>query len=287
MVVDYVRAQRAALDAAEPKARTGDEEAVHDMRVAVRRLRSTLRTFRKVWGRDAVDPVRAELKWFGGRLGRVRDTQVMARRLDAAVHAEPPEVVFGPVAARVAQRFAAEGAAALAELEAALDSDRYRRLRRRLDRLADSNGRPKRGDTDGRPKPTWVRRRIRKDLERADAMLDTALALPGGDERRDRALHEARKAYKRARYAAEVRAPRTKKLVRRLKHLQDVLGHHQDAVITRGVLRQHAVRAYQDRDNTFTYGLLYGRQLAAADAAEREVPAAARKARRRKLRQTV
>ena len=63
-----------------------------------------------------------------------------------------------------------------------------------------------------------------------------------------------------------------------------MLGAHQDAVITRGLLREQAVRAYLGRENTFTYGLLYGRQLAAADEAERKVPAAAEAARRRKLR---
>ena len=115
-------------------------------------------------------------------------------------------------------------------------------------------------------------------------MLDSALARPVNDPDRDRALHDARKAYKRGRYAAEVRGLETRRLVKRLKALQDVLGAHQDAVITRGVLREQAVRVYQGRDNTFTYGPLYGRQLAAANEAERKVPAAAEAARRRKLR---
>jgi CHAD domain-containing protein len=271
----YLAAQRDALTTTEPAARNGDMESVHDMRVAVRRLRSTLRTFRGIWGRDAVDPIRAELAWFGGRLGRVRDAQVMAGRLDEAVHAEPPEVVFGPVAARVRQRFAAEGAEALARLGKALDSGRYRRLRTRLDRLIEGGPRPKAG---------WVDRHIRRDLRRADAMLDAALARPADDPGRDQALHDARKAYKRGRYAVEVRAPKGRPLVKRLKALQDLLGAHQDATVTRRVLREHAVRAYQGRENTFTYGLLYGRQLAAAREAERKVPAAAGAARRRNVR---
>jgi CHAD domain-containing protein len=274
-VRDYLTAQRDALTGTAPAARDGDVEAVHDMRVAIRRLRSTLRTFRGIWGREAVDPIRAELSWFGGRLGRVRDTQVMAARLDEAIHAEPPEVVFGPVAARVRQRFAAEGAEALARLGKALDSGRYRRVRARLDRLIEDGS---------RPRGKWVDRHIRKDLRRADEMLDAALARPADDPGRDRALHDARKAYKRARYAVEVRAPKGRPLVKRLKALQDLLGAHQDATVTRGVLREHAVRAYVDRENTFTYGLLYGRQLAAAEESERAVPAAAKEARRRKVR---
>lgn len=271
----YVQAQLTALDHAEPKARAGDVESVHDMRVAVRRLRSTTRTFRGLWDRRRVDLVRGELKWFGDRLGRVRDAQVMAARLADALQAEPPEVVFGPVAARVRQRFAADGTEALASLEKALDSKRYRTLRDAVQSLTQDAG-------PARDK--WIVKRIRHDLERADQRLDAALARPDDDARRDPELHAARRAYKRARYAAEVRGSRTKPLVKALKVLQDELGTHQDAVITRAVLRQQAVRAYRDRENTFTYGLLYGRQLAAADDAERQVPAAAAKARRRKLR---
>jgi CHAD domain-containing protein len=272
----YALAQRDALLAAQPAARAGDVDAVHDMRVAVRRLRSTLRTFRGAWGRAAVTPVRAELHWLGGRLGAVRDPQVMAGRLDQAFRAEPPEMVLGPVVARTQQRFAADVAAGLAALGKAFDSRRYRRLLASLDTLL-GNG-PRRA-----VKPGWLHRRIGKDLRRADRMLDTAL-----ETGRDTDLHEARKAYKRARYAVEVRRPSVgapaRRLVKRLKELQDLLGDHQDATVTRGVLRRHALRAYQDRENAFTYGVVYGRQVAAGERVRERVPAAARRVHRRKLR---
>lgn len=69
------------------------------MRVATRRLRSTLRTFRGLWDRPRSEALRDELKWLGVQLGRVRDGQVMATALAGAVHREPPELVAGPVAA--------------------------------------------------------------------------------------------------------------------------------------------------------------------------------------------
>jgi CHAD domain-containing protein len=75
-----------------------------------------------------------------------------------------------------------------------------------------------------------------------------------------------------------------RKLVRGLKGLQDLLGDHQDSVITRQVLRDVAVRAYGRKANTFTYGLLYGEQVAHGRALVRDLPAALAKARRRKLR---
>jgi CHAD domain-containing protein len=272
----YALDQRDALLAAEPAAREGDADAVHDMRVAVRRLRSTLRTFRNAWGRRAVTPVRDELHWLGGRLGGVRDPQVMADRLDKAFRAEPPDLVLGPVLARTQQRFAADVAAGVARLGKTFDSRRYLRLLASLDALLERG--PAR-----KVKRRWVHRRIARDLRRADRMLDRAL-----ETGRDTDLHEARKAYKRARYAAEVRRPAVggpaRRRVKELKGMQDLLGDHQDATVTREVLRRHALRAYGDRENTFTYGVVYGRQVTAADRTRERVPAAVRRVRRRKLR---
>nr|WP_232071947.1 CHAD domain-containing protein [Phytohabitans flavus] len=42
----YLRAQRDVIANYESGVRAGDENAVHDMRVAIRRARSTLRSFR-------------------------------------------------------------------------------------------------------------------------------------------------------------------------------------------------------------------------------------------------
>ena len=282
-VLAYVRAQRDALLLEDPAAREGDMDAVHDMRVAIRRLRTTLRTFRALWDQEWIESVRGELRWLGEQLGGVRDAQVMARRLDQAVHAEPAELVLGPVAADIHRRLAAEGAAALDALRTALTSDRYARLVADLDAVVE---RPPARDADRR----WVVRRVRGAVRRADRVLDAALALRrrGAGEDADRSLHEARKAYKRARYAVEVREPvagkPAKRLVRALKGLQDVLGDHQDSVITRAVLRRLALAAYGEGANTFTYGLLHGRQAAADRALTRTVSRAAAKTRRRTLR---
>ncbi|MGC5018461.1 CHAD domain-containing protein [Micromonospora sp. DT47] len=279
-VVDYAHTQRDVLIGNHPEARRGDEDAVHDMRVAVRRLRATLRTFRGLWDRRDSEGVRTELRWLGTQLGPVRDAQVMAARLTDAVHAEPAELVLGPIVARITERFAADIATALDELGRALDSDRYTDLLARLDRLIE-------GPTTSTADARWVTRRVRRAVTRADDRLDLALAgrcptRPGEEE--DVALHEARKAYKTARYAVEVRQPAVGKpadaLVDRLKDLQELLGAHQDSVITRDVLRRQALRAYADGENTFTYGLLHARQATAADRDVRDVAAARDRARR-------
>jgi CHAD domain-containing protein len=266
-VGQYLRAQRDAITEQEPGVRAGDADAVHDMRVATRRLRSTLRSFRGLWDRERVDALRAELKWLADQLGAVRDGQVMAARLRDAVHAEPMTLIVGPVEARIRERLDTETAEGFQHLCAALDSDRYARLLAELDDL----------DVGATKNKGWVRRRVRKAVRRADRMLDD-----GHD------LHEARKAYKRARYAVEVLQPESgkpaRRLVKRLKALQDVLGTHQDTVVTRIRLRDLGMRAYRSGENAFSYGLLHARQQTAADVTLRDLPSARVRSRRPKVR---
>ena len=72
-----VWAQSATISSRGAQRRTNEEERIHQSRVALRRIRSNLRTFRL-----AVDPawgtnLRAELAWYGGRLGQVRDLHIL------------------------------------------------------------------------------------------------------------------------------------------------------------------------------------------------------------------
>jgi CHAD domain-containing protein len=266
----YMSAQREAIGANEPGVRRGDPAAVHDMRVATRRLRSTLRTFRPLLDRARTEPLRAELRWLTQLLGDVRDGDVMAGRLARAVAAEPPELVLGPVAARLQGRLAARTAEARAALTDGLDSRRYTDLLAALDRLS--------LPTD--PPAKRLRKLARKAIHRADRRLDTAT----GDEQ----LHEARKAYKRARYAAEALVPLAgkpaKQLAKRISKLQDVLGTHQDTIVTGDLLRGYGLRAYLHGDNAFTYGLLHARQHAAGERVLDKLPKVRRRAGKSKVR---
>ena len=65
-----------------------DPEGVHQARVATRRLRSDLRTFRAALDPEWVGALRTELGWLGGELGQARDADVLFDRLIAA--AESP-----------------------------------------------------------------------------------------------------------------------------------------------------------------------------------------------------
>ncbi|MET7396041.1 CYTH and CHAD domain-containing protein [Dactylosporangium sp. NPDC005572] len=263
----YVRDQRDAIIEHDPGARDGEVESVHKMRVATRRLRSTIRSFAPLlpavtdsgW---ALDRLHDEIKWLTGILGEVRDGDVMGERLTTAVAAEPPELVLGPVAARVEQFLAGRTAAARERLIAGLDSERYTGLLVELDAFVDAAA--------GQVARKQLMRLAHRALRRADRRLAAAEhtppdapALPG-HATRDERMHEARKAYKRARYAAELVAPiagaKATKLADRLTDLQDVLGAHQDSIVTGELLRELAVQAYAAGENAFTYGLLHARQ---------------------------
>ena len=106
-------------------------------------------------------------------------------------------------------------------------------------------------------------RRAKKAARKADRRL--ARAADGHD---DTALHSARKAAKRARYAAELLHPlksSAKRTVKQYKKIQSVLGDHQDTVVASDILRRlgASMGAPADR-NGFTYGLLYAREKAIA-----------------------
>jgi CHAD domain-containing protein len=289
-VMRYLREQRDAILRTDPGVRGGDPDAVHDMRVATRRLRATLRTFGPLFEPAATEPLREELRWLGERLGAVRETDVLADRLASAIADEPAELVVGPVAARIAERLAGDAGPARARLLASLDGKRYAALLESLDRFVDAPP-PRVGGKR-------LRRLARKALRRGDRRLAAArrarsahparVPLPSGAGDPDAALHSARKAYKRARYAAEALVPLAgrpaHRLARRLTGLQDALGAHRDAVVAAGLLRDYGIRAHLDGDNAFSYGLLHARQREAGARALAELPRAGRRAGRRKVR---
>ena len=66
----------------DPGVRIGeDDEAVHQARVATRRMRSDLRTFAPLLDEGWSTPLRDELRWLGDALGEVREADVLMLRL--------------------------------------------------------------------------------------------------------------------------------------------------------------------------------------------------------------
>ncbi|MET9648942.1 MULTISPECIES: CYTH and CHAD domain-containing protein [unclassified Streptomyces] len=271
-ILAYAREQRDALVALDPAVRRDLPDAVHQMRVATRRLRSALKSYRKVLDRRVTDPLGDELKWLAGELGVARDQEVLAARLRARVDELPRTLVLGPVPARLRIRNAQSAATARDRVLTALDSARHLALLTALDALLADPPLRKAAHRDAGP---VLAAAVRKDHARLSARAEHALALPAGHDR-DLAMHEARKAAKRARYAAEAATPAlgkpAKKFAKRVKAVQSLLGEHQDGVVARDALRTLAVQAHAAGESAFTWGLLYGREEADCAAREREFP---------------
>ena len=106
VVLAYLWEQADAIRATDPRVRQNAPDSVHAMRVACRRMRSTLQSFRVVLDRERTDALVDELRWLAGQLGGARDLEVQEQRIGAAVGALPPELAMGPVAAQITRFFA-------------------------------------------------------------------------------------------------------------------------------------------------------------------------------------
>ncbi|MDT0454003.1 CYTH and CHAD domain-containing protein [Streptomyces hesseae] len=271
-VLAFLRAQAEAVAALDPGARLGTEDAVHQMRVATRRLRSSFRSYGKVLDRRATDPLAQELKWLAAELGVDRDREVLAERLRERLDELPRALVRGPVRARLRTWSTAGRRGSRRRLTAVLDSARYLTLLDRLDALLAD---PPLRDAAAGPPGAVLAKAMLRDYGRLAGRVEHALATAPGHDR-DTALHDARKAAKRARYAAEAATPalgkEAKRFAQQMKSVQTLLGDHQDSVMARGTLRAIAAEAEGAGEPTFTFGVLYGREERRAEQDERELP---------------
>ena len=261
----YLRTQAEELKSVDPRVRRSEPDSVHQMRVASRRLRSALRSFGAVVCRPETDHLAAELRWLSGVLGEARDAEVQAERLAEHVRETDVEVLIGPVQARIQAHAAKTTAATAKAVAAALKSERYYALLDELDRLiADLPAGPAAAEPARKALPAAVARSYRKTRRRMRTARHAAAGTP-----RETALHDARKAAKQARYAAEAVAPvlgrDAARFASRMKKLQTVLGDHQDTVVGRQLARRLGVAAQLAGEGAFTYGLFYGRDACAGE----------------------
>lgn len=263
--LNYLHAQLDQIAAGDIGLRRG-RDPIHDTRVAIRRLRSTLRVFAPVLD-ESVGDMDGELRWFAGLLGDVRDCRVQQHRFGDAIDGLPDKLVLGPVKARIGKDLQAVELPARAAVREAMDSERYLAIMAVLRRWrADA---PVAADIT----TAKLRKRLRRARRKADRRLVTALgSQPQSGQ--DHLLHRARKAAKRARYAAELCQPlhpAAKRKIKKYKHIQRVLGDHQDTVVATEALRKMAIAAgTTPGENGFTYGMLYARERQIAEQCRRE-----------------
>ncbi|MEV0410870.1 CYTH and CHAD domain-containing protein [Streptomyces sp. NPDC050448] len=271
-VLSYLREQRDALVAQDPAVRRNLPDSVHQMRVACRRMRSAFKTHRKVLDRTSTDPLGEELRWLAAELGLDRDQEVLFERIQTGVTELPRTLLLGSVRGRLRVWNNTRRSGTRRRALAALDGKRYAALLDALDALlADPPLLP----AAARPAAETLPKAVLRDYGRLATRVAGALDLEPGQPR-DVALHEARKAAKRARYAAEASAPAlgksAKQLAKAMKSVQTLLGDHQDSVVAREALHGLAVQAAGAGEPGFTWGVLYAREEALADRRERELP---------------
>src|SRR5271170_2934547 len=250
VVLAYLRIQAHTLKTLEPAVRADQFDSVHQMRVATRRLRAVLRTFGQVIPRADIEHLTGELHWLGRELGHARDAEVLAAHLRESLQPTPPELLIGPVQARVQGYFAPRRAAARAALLEALDSPRYTRLLAELDRVTAG---PARGPLAVAPARDVLPAAVRRAFRQAKRRMRRARHTPAGPAR-DAALHRVRKSARRARYAAEAAGlaepgKQARRFARQMKKVQSVLGDQHDAVLARQAARDLGIGAYLAGEN--------------------------------------
>ncbi|WP_314502690.1 CHAD domain-containing protein [uncultured Microbacterium sp.] len=262
LVQQYVGAQCQVLQDARDPLAARDESVVHPARVAIRRMRATLRTFEGVYDREDAAVFADELRWAGKLLGEVRDLLVLAERFsedDSSAAAGARTVLAAEIDRQRAQAWDAVAEGLGAERGAALFTT--------IARWGDD---PPFGEKADRPA-----RRARKRVAKAHARLKKRLARAAASwdaspEQTGTLLHEARKAAKRHRYAVELALPvlgdDADETIERQRELQDALGAHQDAVVALAFLQRIDLDA-QSRQTALALQELIGFTRAGAEDA--------------------
>jgi CHAD domain-containing protein len=233
----------AAIDAAigtfmehSEAAAAGKVRGVHQSRVGLRRLRSHLRTFRRVIDIEWAAALSAEASWLADSLGAVRDLDVLKTRLVEGAMLQVPEqapAIAGLVALLEAER--AEGLAKHLEVRA---TARFTGLVGRLDEATRvMPGRPL-----GEEPAEYL---IPKLLHRSWRELRDAARAARKDPTIEN-LHTVRIRAKRMRYANEaatpVLGPQARRTARASEMLQERLGEWHDASAARSWLEHAAMR---------------------------------------------
>jgi triphosphatase len=201
---------------------TCSAEAVHDMRVAARRLRAAITTFKKILPGKA-KKIKAELKKLGQALGKKRDLDIISECIQSLTKAK---VISFPKLDRLIDK-------TQEQLFLALRSKFFANLMSSLEHL--------------KALPTKqnilkiMKKQILKPLNR---VLKIAPLIDSKAE--DETLHRLRIAIKKLRYVCEFFDPVFSKyicsldsFIEKTKKMQDVLGEHQDAIMGISMLMRY------------------------------------------------
>jgi CHAD domain-containing protein len=254
LVARSIGTQVAAMKEHEAGLRAGhDPDHVRKTRVAVRRLRSNLRTFEAFLETEKTKPLIEELGAFAAELGGVRDREVLAARIrtDAKVLPEADRKLVEELLQVLEEEIRVARLSAVTYL----DSERFTKLFADLEALAlappltPAGARPAAAVVGPLAAGPWEKlRKGVRELRRNPA---------------DAQLHRIRILAKRARYAAQAVAPvvePAQAFAAAAADLQTILGDHQDAVTTEAWLAAAPTTGHQ----AFVAGQLAGLERAVA-----------------------
>jgi CHAD domain-containing protein len=219
----------------------GLPEGIHQMRVAVRRLRAVLSAFAKMLPAEQRRALSLEARWLSDALGAARNLDVFGRVLLAAAPSDITDPDGGAALAAAAEE---RRRAAYAQAIRAVRSRRYTGLLLHLLRWFATCGWRTATVTDALDQPIdslaamVLERRLRAVKRRS-----TGFARQSVQQR-----HRLRIALKKLRYAAEVLAElyppaEVERFTERLKRLQDDLGDANDVRVGRGIVGDLARRS--------------------------------------------
>jgi len=235
-----------------------DPDALHQLRVAARTLRSALSTFKSVVADGGFERTKAELRWLAKACDQARNLDVFAAEADAAAKVGPPPKGLPPPAGLAALTAALEAARARAQADVAqaVGSTRFRDL------LIDVTGWVETGDWLQRPEAGQPARPFASrvlDKRRRKVLTDGRSLETVSDEFR----HQVRIDAKKLRYAAEgfqglFKRKAAGRFIDKLKDLQDELGALNDLSTQEAMLTSLSMSS----DAAFAAGELVGRKAA-------------------------
>ncbi len=251
--------------------RVDADDAVHQMRVTTRKIRSLLSDSHESFGLEDGAWVIDELRELAGVLGVARDAEVLGERYQRSLDELPKELVRGPVRERLVEGARRRYQSGLRRSLTAMRTQRYFRLLDALEALVAESPTTTAG---GQPESVTIDaayKRVRKAAKNAAQVGEDDQA---GEEEKDEALHKIRKRAKRLRYTAA--ATGADKVSQKAKDIQSLLGDHQDSVVSREHLVHQVQAAHGAGEDTFTYGLLFQQESDLADRCRAQLDSALR-----------
>ncbi|MCX7706959.1 MAG: CHAD domain-containing protein [Anaerolineae bacterium] len=234
-----------------------DIEALHDMRVASRRMRAAYRIFEAHFDPKVIKPFNKSLRQTGQTLGAVRDLDVLLERAEAYRDTLSPEQA--DALSPLLDDWRAQREVARRALLDYLDGSAYRRFVDEFRVFLSTPGAGARTVPPGEPVPYQVchvaPRLIMERYEQVRAyepVLRDGAPLP--------TYHMLRIDCKRLRYALEffrpVLGPETPDLIKQVTAMQDLLGALQDAHVAEGLIQAFLAEQQDERGKSLSQGTL-------------------------------